>query len=339
MFKQTCYAVSLLLFSCSAVFANANRPAAIQNYVEQYKALAIREMYRTGIPASIKLAQGIHESSSGQGELALNSNNHFGIKCKSEWDGPVYYKKDDDYRNGRLIKSCFRAYDEVKASYVDHSNFLMRGARYARLFQLDRTDYKGWAKGLKKCGYATDPSYAQKLIKTIERYQLFQYDLEAIPNPNAEGFVATAAAEVFEEATEGHSADYLPATDGGMTPPPAMAIPDDYRRGAFKVREEEHQRVGTETEITQYSTYGAAIEPIQAAPSTEADTALPAGQKGMSNAYVLSAPTYDISNYRSAKSRDDEWQEKGSAYIPTYKQANKRRIAVQKPRFRKMSRR
>ena len=141
------------------------------NYIDQYKDLAVAEMYRSGIPASIILAQGILESSNGSSSLATNSNNHFGIKCKSYWNGKTYYHKDDDLdEKGKLMDSCFRAYDTVIDSYVDHSNFLMYTSHYSVLFQYERTDYKSWATGLKSCGYATDGAYAQKLIDKIELY-------------------------------------------------------------------------------------------------------------------------------------------------------------------------
>lgn len=145
-------------------------------YIQGYKDIAQREMQRSGIPASIILAQGIHESAWGQGDLAVNSNNHFGIKCKDYWEGPRYFHKDDDYVNGKLVKSCFRAYQNVEDSYIDHTNFLIQTKYYEDLFDYDETDYRNWAYGLKRCGYATDPAYAEKLIGLIERYQLYQYD-------------------------------------------------------------------------------------------------------------------------------------------------------------------
>ena len=147
------------------------------NYIEQYKELAIVEMYRSGVPASIKLAQGLLESNNGRSELATNANNHFGIKCKSYWTGNSYYHKDDDRDSrGRIIDSCFRAYRSVVDSYADHSNFLRYSGNYATLFDYQITDYHSWARGLKHCGYATDPRYAEKLIKKIEEFNLSQYD-------------------------------------------------------------------------------------------------------------------------------------------------------------------
>jgi len=148
-----------------------------QTYIEDHKDLAVVEMHRKGIPASIKLAQAILESGSGTSSFALSTNNHFGIKCKSYWKGNTYYHHDDDYNdNGELMKSCFRSYERVSDSYVDHSNFISGRSHYAPLFFLEREDYKGWARGLQKYGYATDSQYAKKLISIIEREKLYHYD-------------------------------------------------------------------------------------------------------------------------------------------------------------------
>lgn len=147
------------------------------DYIDEYKDLAVVEMYRSGIPASIILAQGILESNSGQSKLANSSNNHFGIKCKKYWTGRKYFHKDDDYdKKGNLTDSCFRAYQDPVESYVDHSNFLMYTARYQVLFQYEKSDYYNWAHGLKSCGYATDKEYANKLIRKIELYNLSIFD-------------------------------------------------------------------------------------------------------------------------------------------------------------------
>jgi len=138
-------------------------------YIDRYKDIAIKEMNLYGIPASITLAQGLFESGSGNGELARVANNHFGIKCSADWKGKSYYK-DDDNKN-----DCFRVYDKAEDSFRDHSNFLKK-KNYARLFELDKNDYRGWAIGLKQCGYATNPKYAELLIGVIEKYNLDQYD-------------------------------------------------------------------------------------------------------------------------------------------------------------------
>ena len=135
-------------------------------YITQYADIAINEMVRTGVPASIKIAQGILETQAGKSKLVAESNNHFGIKCKSNWDGPKVYHDDD------AQGECFRKYKDAISSYKDHSDFLKLQPRYTSLFELDVDDYKGWAWGLKKAGYATNPIYAETLIKFIEDYQL-----------------------------------------------------------------------------------------------------------------------------------------------------------------------
>lgn len=147
-----------------------------QEYIEKYKDLAVIEMHRSGVPASITLAQGILESNSGNSRLARYANNHFGIKCKGDWTGDVIYADDDE------PNECFRAYNSVLESYKDHSEFLRNNWRYHPLFELDRTDYIGWSRGLKKAGYATNPKYHTILINLIERYELQMYDLMPLPN-------------------------------------------------------------------------------------------------------------------------------------------------------------
>lgn len=157
------------------------RKPYVNEYITQYQWLAIDEMHRSGIPASIIMAQAIHESNGGTSRLASESNNHFGIKCKSYWEGEKYYHPDDDYdKTGKLIPSCFRAYDSVVESYLDHSEFLMNTSHYKGLFGYSKTDFKNWAKGLQLCGYATDEKYAEKLIRTIEIYNLDELDLFVI---------------------------------------------------------------------------------------------------------------------------------------------------------------
>ena len=142
----------------------------VNDYLNKYSALAILEMKRYRIPASITLAQGLLESSYGKGRLAVEGNNHFGIKCHKSWRGKKIYH-DDDEKN-----ECFRKYRDVADSYRDHSLFLKNRSRYSPLFDLDIKNYRAWAKGLKKAGYATDPKYANKLISLIDRYQLYKFD-------------------------------------------------------------------------------------------------------------------------------------------------------------------
>jgi hypothetical protein len=144
-------------------------PYTSLTYIDRFKIIAVQEMNLYGIPASITLAQGLFESGSGNGELARVANNHFGIKCTSDWKGKGYYKDDDNHND------CFRVYDRPEDSFRDHSEFLKR-PRYAKLFQLDKNDYAGWANGLKAAGYATNPNYPQLLINIIQKYNLDQYD-------------------------------------------------------------------------------------------------------------------------------------------------------------------
>lgn len=157
-----------LLALLPLLFASGANPR--EEYIERYSGIAVVEMQRTGVPASITLAQGLVESAAGTSALARKANNHFGIKCHSDWTGECFYQ-DDDARN-----ECFRSYSAPEQSFRDHSDFLRYRDRYSFLFDLDPTDYKSWARGLKKAGYATDPAYAEKLISTIEEYGLTRFD-------------------------------------------------------------------------------------------------------------------------------------------------------------------
>ncbi len=158
-------------------------------YIEQYKTIAIEQMNKYGIPASITLAQGILESDIARSRLALKGNNHFGIKCHKGWTGKRMYKNDD------AIGECFRKYKSPEESFKDHSIFLTTRDRYAFLFKLDITDYKGWAKGLKKAGYATNPKYPQLLINIIETYELYLLD-------RGEDIVYTVKEPIVEKENE-----------------------------------------------------------------------------------------------------------------------------------------
>ncbi len=169
-------AILLIISFFSFMSAGQSNPAR-QEYIAKYQLLAIEEMGRSGIPASIKMAQAILESGNGNSELSRKSNNHFGIKCKRSWKGgKVYY--DDDRKN-----ECFRKYKSVEASFIDHTNFLMVNPRYAFLFQLRPDDYKGWARGLKKAGYATARDYDKRLIRIIEENKLYRLDHKETINP------------------------------------------------------------------------------------------------------------------------------------------------------------
>lgn len=165
----------LLILTCCAM-QPARRVASYDRYIKQYGSLAVEHMHKYKVPASITLAQGLLESGAGQSVLARKSNNHFGIKCHSDWKGGRVYH-DDDHRG-----ECFRKYKRVEDSYTDHSKFLAERSRYERLFKLNIKDYKGWARGLQKCGYATDRAYANKLIKVIEDYELYRFDSDKKPN-------------------------------------------------------------------------------------------------------------------------------------------------------------
>jgi LysM repeat protein len=161
-----------LLFTIQTFAANRLKP--YDDYILQYGEIALRQQQKYGIPASITLAQGLLESGAGKSEMALESNNHFGIKCHNNWDGETVTYFDDG------VNSCFRKYKQVEDSYEDHSKFLVNGARYRGLFMLEPHDYEGWAKGLQKAGYATDPNYAEKLIKIIKTYELEKISAKTI---------------------------------------------------------------------------------------------------------------------------------------------------------------
>lgn len=186
--------------SAPAAALSADGKTPQQKYIDKYADLAVKEMRRTGIPASITLAQGLLESGCGQSELAVRGNNHFGIKCHSGWKGPKM-RMDDDEKN-----ECFRKYRTVEQSYHDHSDFLVYRDRYRFLFDLDKKDYEGWAYGLKKAGYATDPAYPKKLISIIEEYELYKYDggkrLIKTQQEREAAQAARAAVELEQEAAK-----------------------------------------------------------------------------------------------------------------------------------------
>lgn len=179
----------LLLLGSLLIISVNGKAQSRKDFIRKYKHLAIREMERTGIPASISLAQGILESGCGTSELAVKANNHFGIKCHKEWTGPTFHMDDDEK------DECFRKYKNPEQSWLDHSNFLTTRPRYAGLFNLPTTDYKAWAKGLKAAGYATNPQYAEKLIQIIEEEELYKYDHKVKPTHGI-----TISAEEFAES-------------------------------------------------------------------------------------------------------------------------------------------
>ena len=210
-----------IIFSCFSFKALAQR-LTIEDYVEQFKDIAMNEMRRSGVPASITLAQGILESENGNSELVKKSNNHFGIKCKSNWTGESVTHDDD--ANGE----CFRAYTNAGDSYRDHSDFLKANQRYASLFKLDPTDYAGWAKGLKKAGYATNPRYPELLIKYIEQNNLQQYSLLVLNKlPETEIAAQVAASnenKIVPQVTVSESRQLPAAQVAVLSPDPGKII-------------------------------------------------------------------------------------------------------------------
>ena len=223
----------LFLLFASLAFKNsfAQPDPVVVEYINKYKELAIEEMQRTGIPASIKLAQGIHETSAGTSDLVKRSNNHFGLKCKAEWTG-MTVKHTDDAPN-----ECFRKYESPLDSYKDQSNYLKGTPRYASLFEIDPTDYKAWAFGLKKAGYATNPKYSQVLIKLIEDYDLQDYTMIALGK-------LKPGQETLAKNENKNSGIIIPGEKPVVMPPePEIVVyskkeaKTDYPGGEFKINE------------------------------------------------------------------------------------------------------
>ncbi len=213
----------LILLVNTALMARGQQSEVVLKYIETYRDMAVLEMQRTGIPAAIKLAQGIHESMAGTSDLVKRSNNHFGIKCKSNWTGESVRHTDD------APNECFRKYNDPMDSYRDHSEFLRNSKRYASLFELDPTDYIGWANGLKKAGYATNPKYPQVIINLIQKYQLQDYTMIAMGSlPPRKGMTAGQSLRGDEEPVA-LSADFNEV---------AVEAPKrDYPTGEFKINE------------------------------------------------------------------------------------------------------
>ena len=203
--RKNIFLVILMLVLFSVKNIAQVRSVAIYEYINTYQELAIEEMKRSGVPASITLAQGILETDAGKSDLVLSSNNHFGIKCKSIWKGEKVYHDDDSKGE------CFRKYPKAEDSYMDHSDYLRSGTRYASLFKLDAENYKGWAKGLKAAGYATNPRYADILINYIEKYNLNQYTLIAMGKlePIAADSSIVAVANRSEIETQSQGTQFL----------------------------------------------------------------------------------------------------------------------------------
>jgi hypothetical protein len=222
MKKHKLLSTIVLALISNLIFAQSSE--TIRKYIATYKNVAIAEEIRTGVPAAITLAQGIHETGAGTSDLVLKSNNHFGIKCKSDWKG-ASVSHDDDARG-----ECFRKYDDPLESYRDHSDFLKNRPYYTSLFNLDPTDYKGWAFGLKKAGYATNPKYPQILIKLIEDYDLQQYTLLALSGKSDDNnFVYTSNIQKTESSSEAK-------TDAPVIQK-AVVKTYNYPSGVFKINE------------------------------------------------------------------------------------------------------
>ena len=212
--------LSVMLLFIVAPDAAAQREMSREEYIATFAPLAIRQQHEYGIPASIKIAQGMIESRYGNSDLSRRSNNHFGIKCKSNWVGDTV-RYDDDAR-----QECFRRYSTIEDSYRDHSEFLRGSTRYERLFQLDPKDYKGWARGLKECGYATNPHYASILIKCIEDYELYLLDDGELPS-----YLAGVNVDMVRQT--------MPSLEPAMTPELADAGPmvdiDNFMTAVYSV--------------------------------------------------------------------------------------------------------
>ncbi len=189
-----------------------------KSYIEQYKFLAVAEQKRSGVPAAITLAQGIHETSAGASELATMANNHFGIKCKKNWTGQTFAHTDD------APNECFRKYNRAEESYKDHSDYLVTSPRYAELFRLSVTDYASWAVGLKRCGYATNPRYAQVLIKLVEDYKLQEFTYAALNNTDiSTGYASAPGVYVPEEDSRQQQVAIATSVSTPVTAPPVEA--------------------------------------------------------------------------------------------------------------------
>ncbi len=234
---QNVRSIFLLLLMAAGFTVSAQNDQTIRQYIETYKDIAIAEMQRTGVPASIKLAQGIHETTAGTSNLVLRSNNHFGIKCKANWKGESVSHTDD------APNECFRKYTDPSESYRDHSDFLKGSPRYASLFSLDPMDYSGWANGLKKAGYATNPRYPQIIVKLIEDYHLQDYTMIALnkmPVNQTEIAKVTDRSEKKIEKTAPVIA-VAEKTETERVPEPApqqLTLPErSYPSGEFKINE------------------------------------------------------------------------------------------------------
>lgn len=214
---------------------NLRQNQSYLDYIQRYRNVAIDQMNRYGIPASITIAQGLLESGAGKSELSRKGNNHFGIKCGSDWTGPTTYHDDD------ANHECFRSYDNPLESYEDHSRFLSAKKRYAFLFRLSRNDYKGWARGLKTAGYATNPRYADNLIRIIETYNLQELDNETADKFIAKVQKAEAKQDVFRTIYKNNKNYYVYARRGDTFKSLGKELGISYRKLAKYNERDKHE--------------------------------------------------------------------------------------------------
>ena len=265
----------MLLAALLSLLAAAQTPQ--QDYIAKYAALAVSEMQRTGVPASITLAQGLLESATGLSPLAVHANNHFGIKCHNDWEGETFYKDDDS------AHECFRVYPTVEDSFRAHSDFLRGRERYKDLFELEPTDYKGWARGLRRAGYATDPGYATKLINLIEDFQLYRFDT----------------------MTE----DDLPAAEEGEEAPETEPLQDAPDGGQEQPEEEPEQPAGETPAVREHKIR----EERFFEEETEENAGLPAYKESVS--LSLSRQVYEMNGVRYVRAVEGEtWQSLAAEY-------------------------
>ncbi len=268
---------SFLLFASVKAGAQDSFSVRAQRYIEKYYSLAIDEQVRSGIPAAVTLAQGVLETEAGRSELACSANNHFGIKCKSDYSGEKFFHDDD------APKECFKMYRCAEDSYKDHSDYLKRNQRYAPLFALSQTDYASWAVCLKKCGYATNPQYAQRLIKLIEDFKLQQYTYAAMDSsllpvrPGLKPSAVQPKAAVSPQPVTASAGDQIvittpfPSGKGGTPPPPKEPIKTETSTPAVPKTTEQATPTVTITTPTQATvtmpTPPAAKEPAKETPA------------------------------------------------------------------------
>jgi LysM repeat protein len=236
--KKTVSLLPLVLFFSVTAYTQKLTP---QQYIDKYKADAVKEMIKSGVPASITLGQALLESSNGNSPLAVEANNHFGIKCHKEWPGETYLHDDDKKQE------CFRKYKTVFESYSDHSQFLRTRTRYASLFELERTDYKAWAHGLKKAGYATNPRYAELLIKIIEENKLYEFDNMDSPE-KAGTFFASVSKTDGQTVIAPHKKEE-PAPSPDIAPAPARILEENGVKYIIAKKGDTYFKISSEFEM------------------------------------------------------------------------------------------